>query len=147
MYPELRSLIAKTFGLADVLRTALAPLGDRIQVAFVYGSGARDALTSASDVDVLVIGPVTFKEVTAALRGTDETLGREVNPSVFDTAEWAERRGAGGFADRVMEAAKIFLIGDDDDLGRLGGERLARATAGQRTGSGRSARGRRSGSG
>jgi predicted nucleotidyltransferase len=46
----------KTIGLADVLRSALAPLGKRIKAAFVYGSMAKGILTASSDVDVMVIG-------------------------------------------------------------------------------------------
>lgn len=38
IYEELRSILKKTAGVVDVLRDALAPLCDRITVAFVFGS-------------------------------------------------------------------------------------------------------------
>ena len=38
LYPELRSICAKSFGLAGMLREALAPLVDEIDEAFVFGS-------------------------------------------------------------------------------------------------------------
>src|SRR5262249_7480484 len=38
IFPELHALFLKTAGLADVLREALAPLADRVLVAFVFGS-------------------------------------------------------------------------------------------------------------
>ena len=38
VFAELKSLLMKTAGLANVLRTALAPLADQIEVAFVFGS-------------------------------------------------------------------------------------------------------------
>ena len=41
VFAELKSLLMKTAGLADVLRTALAPLADQIEVAFVFGSFAQ----------------------------------------------------------------------------------------------------------
>lgn len=41
LFPELQGLLLKTVGLADVLRSALAPLAAKVQVAFVYGSLAR----------------------------------------------------------------------------------------------------------
>src|SRR5439155_4443228 len=37
VFEELRGLALKTFGVADVLRAALAPLASRIRVAFVHG--------------------------------------------------------------------------------------------------------------
>src|SRR6202163_1281694 len=41
VFSELRSLIRKTFGVAEVLRISLEKLAPQITVAFVYGSVAR----------------------------------------------------------------------------------------------------------
>lgn len=41
VFPELRSLILKTVGVAGALRAALDPVSSRIQVALVHGSWAR----------------------------------------------------------------------------------------------------------
>src|SRR3954470_15751786 len=41
IFPELRTLIAKTAGLVDELRNILLPFSSSIQVSFVYGSMAR----------------------------------------------------------------------------------------------------------
>ena len=41
VFAELRGLVLKTMGLADVLRAALAPLSPQIELAFVYGSVAK----------------------------------------------------------------------------------------------------------
>lgn len=71
---ELLGLMLKTIGLADVLRSALAPLSKRIEVAFVYGSMAKGTLTESSDVDVMVLGEASFGEVVAALNPTQDIL-------------------------------------------------------------------------
>ncbi len=60
VYPELKSLVVKTVGVGDVLRTALVPLADRINVAFLFGSLVRGDERSSSDVDVMIVGNVTF---------------------------------------------------------------------------------------
>src|SRR5688572_10683026 len=41
LFEELRGIAVKTFGAADVLRGALAPLAPQIRAAFIYGSLAR----------------------------------------------------------------------------------------------------------
>jgi hypothetical protein len=41
-FPELRALLAKTTGVFQMLKAALAPLSFRISVAFVYGSVGID---------------------------------------------------------------------------------------------------------
>jgi predicted nucleotidyltransferase len=46
-------LVLKTASVVEVLRTALAPLADRIQVAFVYGSVARAEPKAGSDISGL----------------------------------------------------------------------------------------------
>ncbi len=53
---ELQGIMAKTVGLVEVLRDALAPLQSRIAVAFVHGSVALSQKRAASDVDLIVIG-------------------------------------------------------------------------------------------
>ena len=120
IYPELKMLIIKTVGLADVLRDALKPLAAKIKVAFIYGSFARGKERADSDVDVMVIGDVSFGEVVDVLYDTQKVLSREVNPSVYPVAEYLEKRAAGHhFIKEVIEGAKIFLIGDADELAEM----------------------------
>ena len=120
IYAELRGLVVKTSGVADVLRAALAPLGGRIAVAFIYGSVAKGAERRASDVDVMVIGEVTFTEASEALGQAQKAIGREVNPSVYAPSDFrAKLKARHHFLRTVLNADKIFLIGDERELGRL----------------------------
>ncbi len=124
VYPELRMLIIKTVGLVDVMRDALKPLAKKIKVAFIYGSFARGEERADSDVDVMVIGDVSFGEVVSALVPAQEQLRREVNPTVYPPAEFREKLASGKhFLTAVMGAEKIFLVGDERELEQLGGRR------------------------
>lgn len=125
IFSEVKSLMVKTAGVADVLRESLMPLADRITTAFIYGSFAKGTETAASDVDVLIIGDVTFAEVVDRLAAVQETIGREVNPSVYPAAEFMTKVSeARHFVASVMGEPRIFLIGDEDVLGRLVEKRL-----------------------
>lgn len=120
IYQELRGLVVKTSGVADVLRGALAPLSGRISVAFIYGSVAKGAERRGSDVDVMVIGEASFSEVSEALGQAQKTIGREVNPSVYAPADFrAKLKAKHHFLRTVLSAEKIFLIGDEHELARL----------------------------
>lgn len=120
IYAELRGLVVKTSGVADVLRSALARLAGRISVAFIYGSVAKGAERRGSDLDLMVIGGVSFAEVSEALGRAQKTLGREVNPSVYGARDLAAKLKANNhFLRNVMGSEKIYLIGNDDELARL----------------------------
>ena len=113
IYPELRGLIVKTAGVADALRVTLAPLAERIRAAFIYGSIARGTERRASDVDIMVIGDVSFAE-------TAEALGRDINPSVYPLEEFRTKLAAKHhFLRNVLKGDTIFLIGDERELARL----------------------------
>lgn len=121
IFSELQSMVVKTFGLADVLRGALAPLADRISVAFIFGSFAQGSQSGRSDVDVLVVGEVGFEEVVAVLRPAQDQLSRELNPAVYPSQEFAQKVKSGHhFLTTILEDPKVFLIGDESELAELG---------------------------
>lgn len=121
VFPELKALAVKTAGVADVLREALKPLSGRLRVAFVHGSMARGQEKEGSDIDVLLVGRVTFGEAAAALASAEEALGREVNPTVYSAREFREKISAGHhFLRTVAAGPKVFLIGSEVELKRLG---------------------------
>jgi predicted nucleotidyltransferase len=125
-FPELRGLLVKTAGVADRLRAALAPLAARIRVAFVYGSFARGDERRGSDVDVMVVGGASFEEVSDALGPPQRALGREVNPVVYQEAEFKAKVAESRlFVKTVLRGAKVFLLGDEHELERVAGKRLA----------------------
>lgn len=117
VYAALSVLIRQTAGLHDVLASALQPLAERLQVAFVFGSVASATETAASDIDLLVIGEVTFGEVINALYEAQTVLGREINPKIMSRDEWTHKRRQGNsFVTDIISKPKIFIVGNDDDL-------------------------------
>ena len=116
VFTELRGLILKTIGLSDVLRTALAPLAEHIERAFVFGSIARQTDTAQSDVDLLLVSnQLGYGDVFTALEGASQTLGRTINPVLYSAAEFEARRASdNAFITRVLQQPKIWLIGQEE---------------------------------
>lgn len=128
IHDELRSILKKTAGIADVLREAIEPLTSKIRAAFIYGSVARGDERAGSDIDVMIIGEVKFGEVVNALSAAQDVLRREINPSLYSASEFKKRTADGdSFLKRVLPDKKIFLIGSEDDLGQLVAHRQAEA--------------------
>jgi uncharacterized protein len=120
VYSELKSIIIKTAGIGDILKIALAPLAQQIDCAFIYGSVARGTEKADSDVDVVVVGHVTFSDIVAALSPAQETISREINPTVYPPDEFrAKLAKKNHFIKTILADEKIYLIGDDDELKKL----------------------------
>ena len=114
IYEELRSIIRKTVGLAGVLRGALKSLQDQIEFAYIYGSHATGTERLNSDVDLMVIGNVTLRELSSPIREAGRTVQRTVNPTLYSPQEYSEElKDANSFVARVHHGARINLIGGE----------------------------------
>ena len=133
VFPEMRRLLLKSSGARDVLREALSPLNDKIEVAFVYGSIAAERDKTGSDLDLMIIGSVEFDEVIPQLGKAQEKLRREINPSVYPSEEWRLKVSSGNhFLKSVLSGRKVFVIGTERDLRDLSSKRLVKRPSEQR---------------
>ncbi|HEY6447702.1 MAG TPA: nucleotidyltransferase domain-containing protein [Acidobacteriaceae bacterium] len=117
IFPELRALLAKTIGVFELLRNALAPLSARIDFAFVYGSVARGDDRAASDIDLMVVGAVSLDDILDAAGPLEKQLRRPVNPTIYSLKELKQRYRSGNhFLRSLKNASKVFLIGAEDEF-------------------------------
>jgi predicted nucleotidyltransferase/DNA-binding transcriptional ArsR family regulator len=126
LYPEIRGLVDKTAGVAAVLQDALADSG--AEIAFLFGSVAANRALPDSDVDLFVIGDVGLRKLTALLKSAADRIGREVNPHVMTRKEFGDKlRSKEHFVSSVMKSKKTLVVGNEDELERLGRDRLAQS--------------------
>ena len=119
VYPEIRALVLKTSGLADVIVNALGN-ETGIRVAFVFGSFARQEEKAGSDVDLMVVGDIGLRKLTGLLMDVSGKIGREINPHVFSEKEFVKRKkDQDHFLNQVLEAPKIFIIGTENELAEM----------------------------
>lgn len=120
LYPDIRNLVLKTSGLTDVLREALDG-AENIELAFVFGSIAINTAKAHSDIDLMVIGTIGLRRLSKRLSGLEAKLGREVNPHVLTPEEFARRAGERDhFITAVLKGPRLFVVGGEDELRRLG---------------------------
>ncbi|HEX6929699.1 MAG TPA: nucleotidyltransferase domain-containing protein [Gammaproteobacteria bacterium] len=114
VFEELRGLVTKTAGVADVLRNALAPLAGEIETAFIYGSIAKGEDHAGSDIDLLVVSDRL--DYAGLLKQLDiRELGRPVNPVLYSSADFLRKRKETKFLQRVLNQPRIHLIGKERD--------------------------------
>ncbi len=117
LLPEMQGIFAKTVGLADRVRETLAPFGDEIEAAFIFGSVARGERTAQSDIDVLIVGSLGMAELALPLRHLERTLQLPINVTHYTASEfWDKRRQGNHFLDTVLREQKIFLKGSEHEL-------------------------------
>jgi len=110
LYPELRGIVLKSFGLAEPLRSALEPFATQIDEAFVFGSVAKGADTHTSDIDLIVVGDAPLMEMSAAMLEAEKSLGRQVHLNLYGPAEWAQLRQTDPVLAQISEASKIRIL-------------------------------------
>jgi len=120
IFDELKSLITKTAGVVDVLRAALEPMAGRISMALLYGSVARGGAGADSDIDLLVVGEVSFEEVVESVARAQDSLRREINPLVMALEEYRGRLSKGDhLLDAILKSPYMPVIGEPDEPCRV----------------------------
>ena len=120
LYPEIRNLVRKTNGLADLIKSALSTEA-KIKIAFIFGSFARKEEKAVSDVDLMVIGDIGLRKLTGLLMDVSEKLGREINPYRLTENEFTKRKkDKDHFLQEVLDSPKIFITGTEDELKAMG---------------------------
>jgi predicted nucleotidyltransferase len=118
IHKELIALIRKTVGLTIPIREALAPIADRIQAAFVYGSIAGGTDRADSDVDLMVVAErLDYPTLYEAVQAAERQLGRSISPNLMTAEEWHRKATrSDSFVDRVRRKRRLFILGSDRDL-------------------------------
>jgi predicted nucleotidyltransferase len=117
---ELKNIVTKTVGVADIIRAQLTPIENRIDIALLFGSIVRGKESKDSDIDILIVGDLTFAEIAERLAPVQKILGRETNPLVFSSDEFQDKLKKGHhFLNSVLKSDMIYLIGDEIELKRM----------------------------
>ena len=121
IYQELLSIVRKTIGVVDVLKQALEPFTDRIDWGFVFGSVASGKESANSDIDLLLIGGITFSEAVSALHPAQEALAREINPKVYRPDEWQRLlKKKDAFVKELLAKPRLDVMGQGYESGKAG---------------------------
>jgi DNA-binding transcriptional ArsR family regulator len=115
LYPELKAIIAKTAGVENAIRKALARV-EGIRFAFIYSTHLRP-LEGMGAIELLIVGQVDLGHVNEVITGLERRLSREINYLVFDESEFRRRKAEDDpFLSEVLKGKRTVLIGTEDGL-------------------------------
>lgn len=119
LFSDLRSLVEKTTGVQAILKHALSV--EEIQMVFIFGSVAAGTAKPESDLDLFVIGNLGLRHLSKLISGLSEKIGRVINPHVMSSNEFQKKlKEKNHFITSIMKTPKQFVIGEENDLKRLG---------------------------
>ncbi len=119
-HEDLKRALIKTVAFGDQLRESLLPIREQIRLAFIYGSLATGGENRDSDVDLLIVGELTSRQITKVLGPLGRELDREFNATLYPEKEFRKKARSGNqFIGNVIAEQKIWLIGNEEDLREL----------------------------
>ena len=120
LFKELSDLTRKVMGAAALLTEALLPIERKIEIAFLYGSVAKQSDNAESDIDIMIVGSdLTLSELLDQLLPVEEMLCRKVNPTCYTVTEFKKRLGdTDSFVNKVLSQPIIQLFGNIDEFRR-----------------------------
>jgi predicted transcriptional regulator len=114
IYPELKKIIFTTIGFGDYLTERFKD-SKQIELAFIYGSVAKDEETAKSDVDLFIVGAIDADELHELVSRIEKDMGRVINYTIMSKAEFNNRlKNSNPFIKRVMKDKKLILKGNHD---------------------------------
>jgi predicted nucleotidyltransferase len=115
IFEDLKNIFFKSVGISEALKENLQD--KKIKFAFIYGSYARGEESLLSDIDLMVIGDISSKELSGILSKPKKELMREINYAVFSLDEFINKAMLKDhFINSVLKEKKIFIIGSEDEL-------------------------------
>jgi len=72
---------------------------------------------AASDIDLMIIGDISLRELSTLLSGQEEQTGREINPHIYSKKEFQKRLAAQDhLISKIVTGEKVFIIGTEHEL-------------------------------
>ncbi len=110
LFEPLHALLQRTVGVESDLREALDVPG--VAAAAIHGSWAGGARRPDSDIDVIVVGETSLRDLRRRTRDLAHRAGRRVDVTLLRPEEFRSRLDEGqGFARHLLDEPVIPLIG------------------------------------
>lgn len=90
LYKEYRAIILKTAGFEVKLKAIIEKV-EGISRIIIYGSYARNKISTHSDIDLVVVGSHDIVSLQRKLNQLQKDIGREINVVNISPKEWQKR--------------------------------------------------------
>ena len=114
---DLKRIFLKTESIGHEIFAGLD--AKKIKFALIYDSFAKGTVTSASDVDVLIIRAINEDDILRSVSKTERRIGREINFILWTEKEFLQKvREHIPLIREISKTPIIMLLGDEDEFKR-----------------------------
>lgn len=106
---EYSQIIKKTIGFEETLRHALASIKG-VEVAYIYGSYAKNKMVASSDIDLLIVGDFKSLEFNQVIADVQRRVDREINTVQLSVKEFKDKKITDPFLKRILSDKPIKII-------------------------------------
>lgn len=115
LYPEICQIVLKTAGWMKELKKGLTRKD--VRAAFIFGSVARGEERAESDIDLMVIGDIGLRALSAITGAVARKANRVINPHIYTAHEFVQKvKAKDHFIISVMETKRVYLIGSENEF-------------------------------
>ena len=109
---EYKKITLKKFGFEKLLKDKLKELkGEDIDSVYIFGSYAKNQLSTESDIDILVVGRIDTLKLQKKINEIQKITGREINAVEITKKEMRDRKKQGDpFLSEVFSGKFIKII-------------------------------------
>jgi predicted nucleotidyltransferase len=119
-FDDLRNMALKAKIWSSDFKEDRDRFASKANFGFIYGSIAKGAHTSSSDLDIFLIGNLTLHDVSKFMSHLGRELFREVNIVIYTPEEMhAAIEQENSFILEVIKSPKIWLFGSKNEFEKL----------------------------
>lgn len=116
-YEDIKQLIIKAKIFSDPFKEDIELLNNKTSYGFIFGSLAKGTNTPDSDIDIFLIGNLTYHDAGSFIFKLGRELSQEVNVAIFTPEDFLKGiKNKNTFILNVLNEPKIWLFGDKGEF-------------------------------
>ena len=120
LYEDLQKIIIKTEGVSKTITDNFSSLKN-IEFLFIYGSFASGNAAVQSDLDLFVVGDISYDDFIDITVKNEKAIGRLINFTIYKHEDLISRiKNQDSFISNVLKEPKIMIIGTENEFKTLG---------------------------
>lgn len=119
-YEDVKHLVIKAKFFSDLFQKDVENLKDKVIYGFIYGSVAKGTNTAQSDIDIFLVGNLSYDDAGSFIFNLGRELVQEVNVVIFSPNEFLKGiQNEQSFISKVLQEPKIWLFGDKGEFEKV----------------------------